>query len=104
MSLPPKDKRVKLGLRDEHGGYNGHDRYDAGLLFAAFTRDPDQQFVALQHRLAARDALNRFIEHTGSAIFAIPPGAPRGGWLGPATIRGIAPLTPLATNSKRLAA
>ncbi|GAA1533402.1 iron uptake transporter deferrochelatase/peroxidase subunit [Actinomadura kijaniata] len=55
-----------------HSG-SGHDRYDSGVLFCAYLRDPEQ-FVRAQRRLAT-DRLNAFIRHTGSAVFAIPPGA-----------------------------
>jgi deferrochelatase/peroxidase EfeB len=48
---------------------------DAGLFFLAFQRDLRTQFVPLQQRLAQNDALNEYISHTGSAIFAVPPGA-----------------------------
>jgi deferrochelatase/peroxidase EfeB len=56
---------------------------DAGLFFLAFQKDPREQFVAIQARLAADDALNEYIKHTGSALFAVPPGlnAP-GDWFG----------------------
>ncbi len=59
---------------------NGH--IDAGLFFAAFQRDPRRQFVPIQHRLAAHDRLNEYIVHTGSGIFAVPPGVGRGGYVG----------------------
>ena len=49
---------------------------DAGLFFIAFQRDPQRQFVAVQRRLGTSDALNEYIKHTSSAIFAIPPGRP----------------------------
>jgi deferrochelatase/peroxidase EfeB len=55
---------------------------DAGLFFLAYQRDPRKQFVPIQHRLAANDALNEYIQHVASAQFAIPPGAQRGGWIG----------------------
>jgi deferrochelatase/peroxidase EfeB len=55
---------------------------DAGLFFIAFQRDPERQFVALQRRLGANDALNEYIQHTGSGIFAVLPGVRRGGYLG----------------------
>ncbi len=55
---------------------------DAGLFFVAFARDPARQFIPLQHRLATGDALSMFTVHTASAIFACPPGAPRGGFVG----------------------
>ncbi|HEY1276697.1 MAG TPA: iron uptake transporter deferrochelatase/peroxidase subunit [Thermoleophilaceae bacterium] len=55
---------------------------DAGLFFVAFQRDPDKQFAALQRRLGTSDALNEYIQHTGSGLFAILPGVRRGGYLG----------------------
>jgi deferrochelatase/peroxidase EfeB len=54
---------------------------DAGLFFLSFQRDPGQ-FVQLQRRLAAHDALNEYIAHTGSALFAVPPGTQPGGYVG----------------------
>jgi deferrochelatase/peroxidase EfeB len=55
---------------------------DAGLFFVAFQRDPEKQFVALQRRLGANDALNEYIQHTGSGLFAVLPGVAPGGYLG----------------------
>jgi deferrochelatase/peroxidase EfeB len=55
---------------------------DAGLFFISFQRDPERQFVAVQRRLGTSDALNEYIKHTSSAIFAIPPGARPGGYVG----------------------
>ena len=55
---------------------------DGGLFFIAFVRDPARQFIPIQRRLAAGDALSAFTVHTGSAIFACPPGAVRGGFVG----------------------
>jgi deferrochelatase/peroxidase EfeB len=56
--------------------------YDGGLLFLAFMRDPRRQYVPVQRRLATEDALSRFTTHVGSAVFAIPPGARAGGFIG----------------------
>jgi deferrochelatase/peroxidase EfeB len=56
--------------------------YDAGLLFLAFARDPRRQYVPVQRRLAREDALSRFTTHVGSALFAIPPGARPGEFVG----------------------
>jgi deferrochelatase/peroxidase EfeB len=53
---------------------------DAGLLFLAYQRSPGS-FIALQRALAA-DALNEYIRPVGSAIFAVPPGAGEGGFVG----------------------
>ena len=46
---------------------------DAGLFFIAFMRDP-QVFVDLQNKLGTLDALNEYIEHVGSGLFACPGG------------------------------
>jgi len=55
---------------------------DAGLFFIAFQRDPRTQFVPLQQRLASDDALNEYITHVCSTIFACPPGVRSGGFVG----------------------
>jgi deferrochelatase/peroxidase EfeB len=56
--------------------------FPGGLLFLAFVRDPAQQFVPVQRRLAERDPLSGYARHTGSAVFAIPPGARPAGFIG----------------------
>ncbi len=55
---------------------------DAGLFFIAFQRDPRRQFVPIQERLGQEDALNEYIRHTGSGLFACPPGTRPGGYVG----------------------
>ena len=59
----------------------GTGKLDAGLFFIAFQRDPHGQFGVLQRRLGAGDALNEYIEHTSSAVFAVPRGVRPGGHL-----------------------
>ncbi|GAB2600931.1 iron uptake transporter deferrochelatase/peroxidase subunit [Pseudactinotalea suaedae] len=68
------------GTEDHHHG--GHGKLDVGLLFCAYGNDPDNQFVAAQQRLDEHDALNEFIQHTGSAVVAILPGFGEAGHLG----------------------
>ncbi|WP_423923156.1 iron uptake transporter deferrochelatase/peroxidase subunit [Frigoribacterium sp. 2-23] len=69
-------------------GYNfvdGNDdlgRLNAGLFFICFQRDPRRQFVPIQQRLARNDAMNEYVKHVGSAVFAVPPGARQGGYVG----------------------
>jgi deferrochelatase/peroxidase EfeB len=46
---------------------------DAGLFFLAFLNDP-RVFVDLQNKLGSLDALNEYIEHVGSGLFACPGG------------------------------
>jgi deferrochelatase/peroxidase EfeB len=55
---------------------------DAGLFFIAYQRDVRKQFIPLQRRLSTNDALNEYIAHTSSAIFACPPGVAEGDWIG----------------------
>jgi deferrochelatase/peroxidase EfeB len=55
-------------------GTDGQGHLDAGLFFLAYVRDAHRQFVPMQRALARSDGLNEYIEHTGSALFAVPPG------------------------------
>src|SRR5680860_997718 len=73
------------GVRMMRRGYNftdgsdGLGRLDAGLFFIAYVRDPATQYVPMQNRLAREDLLSvEYLEHTGSAIFAVPPGVAQG--------------------------
>ncbi|MEV4434531.1 iron uptake transporter deferrochelatase/peroxidase subunit [Streptomyces sp. NPDC049555] len=64
-------------------GTDGLGRLDAGLFFIAYQRDVRDGFVPLQTKLAREDALNEYIQHVGSAIFAVPPGVrDSGDWWG----------------------
>jgi deferrochelatase/peroxidase EfeB len=77
------------GLRILRRGFSFTDGVDqslgeleAGLFFIAFQRDPEKQFVALQRKLGVHDALNEYIKHVGSAVFAVPRGAQQGEYVG----------------------
>ncbi|HET7398277.1 MAG TPA: iron uptake transporter deferrochelatase/peroxidase subunit [Intrasporangium sp.] len=63
-------------------GTDGVGHLDAGLFFLAFMRHPGRQFVPMQRALAGADLLNEYVEHTGSAVFACPPGTAPGRWWG----------------------
>jgi deferrochelatase/peroxidase EfeB len=77
------------GIRILRRGYNfvdGNDalgRLDAGLFFISFQRTP-ASFTTVQLNLARNDALNEYIRHVGSALFAVPPGAAKGSYVGAA--------------------
>jgi deferrochelatase/peroxidase EfeB len=64
---------------DPHDG-----QLDAGLFFISFQRSVHHQFVPIQHRLAAHDALNMHTQHTSSALFACPPGPQPDSYVGQA--------------------
>ncbi|WP_308796355.1 Dyp-type peroxidase [Agromyces silvae] len=68
--------------------HGGHGAIDVGLLFCAYGNDPDEQFIRAQRRSAEQDRLNRFVTHTGSAIFAVLPGFGDDGYLGDTLLRG----------------
>jgi deferrochelatase/peroxidase EfeB len=60
---------------------------DAGLFFICFQRDPREQFISIQNRLADNDHLGEYTFHTGSAIFAIVPGVHEGDYIGEPLVR-----------------
>ncbi|MFE1348764.1 iron uptake transporter deferrochelatase/peroxidase subunit, partial [Streptomyces sp. NPDC058757] len=81
------DSHVRLAHPDSNGGAallrrgysftdgtDGLGRLDAGLFFLAYQRDVRSGFVPVQTALAKADALNEYIQHVGSAVFAVPPG------------------------------
>ena len=85
--LIDRDAHVRLASSEHLGGieilrrgYNftdgsdGFGHLDAGLFFIAFVRNPLTQFIPMQAQLASKDALNEYITHTGTGVFAIPPG------------------------------
>lgn len=92
----PADAHIRLAAHENNDGvrilrraYNYTDgvvpssgELDAGLFFICFQQDPHKQFVALQHKLGAMDALNEYIEHVGSGLFACPPGVRPGQYWG----------------------
>jgi deferrochelatase/peroxidase EfeB len=92
----PANSHVRLASAQENGGlqilrrgYSFTDGVDqslgeleAGLFFIAFQRDPEKQFVVLQRKLGVTDALDEYIKHVGSAVFAVPRGAEKGSFVG----------------------
>jgi deferrochelatase/peroxidase EfeB len=91
----PATSHVRLAHPSLHGGarllrrgYNfvdgsdGLGHLDAGLFFLAYQRDPRRGFVPIQTELARHDAMNEYVRHTGSSLWAVPPGVGPGGWWG----------------------
>jgi deferrochelatase/peroxidase EfeB len=91
------DAHIRLASPDTNGGVkilrrgysytDGIDSdtglLDAGLFFIAYQADPRKQFVRLQNQLGHHDALNEYIRHTSSAVFAVPGGlSGPGDWFG----------------------
>ncbi|MEU4243200.1 iron uptake transporter deferrochelatase/peroxidase subunit [Actinoplanes sp. NPDC026619] len=55
-------------------GSDGLGRLNAGLFFIAYQRDPRTHFVPIQLNLARHDAMNEYVRHVSSGLFACPPG------------------------------
>lgn len=93
--MVPEDAHIRLasaeslnGVKILRRGYNfvdgsdGVGHLEAGLFFLCFNRDPRKQFIPMQNALAAKDAMMEYLQHTGSAIFAVPPGVSDTGYWG----------------------
>ena len=81
----PSENRGAQLLRRGYNFADGNDelgRLNAGLFFMAYQRDPRTQFVPIQQRLAVSDQLNEYVQHVGSGLFAVPPGARAGSFVG----------------------
>ncbi|HEV7418641.1 MAG TPA: iron uptake transporter deferrochelatase/peroxidase subunit [Mycobacterium sp.] len=71
------------GIKMLRRGYNftdgsdGFGHLDAGLFFIAFVRSPATNFIPVLAQMSG-DALNEYIFHTGTAVFACPPGLREG--------------------------
>jgi deferrochelatase/peroxidase EfeB len=82
-SVNPDERILRRGYSFTDGVDERLGELDAGTFFICFQRDPARQFTSIQRRLASSaDALNKYIRHVSSAVFAIPPGASPGGYVG----------------------
>jgi deferrochelatase/peroxidase EfeB len=76
------------GARMLRRGYNfvdGNDelgRLTPACSSSAFQADPRTQFVPVQLSLARHDAMNEYLRHVGSGIFAVPAGISPGEHVG----------------------
>ena len=89
--LVPADAHIAVvspeqnqGRRMLRRGYNYTDGSDSlgqlqtGLFFIAFVRDPRTNFYPILDRMTKTDALQEYLKHEASALFAIPPGIKEG--------------------------
>ena len=85
MSAPSENDGIRI-LRRGYSFSDGVDpatgELDAGLFFICYQRDPRKQFIPLQRKLGAEDALNEYIKHVASGMFAVLPGAGPDQYLG----------------------
>lgn len=93
--LVPVDSHVAVLHPSNHGGVqilrrgfnytdgsDGLGRLDAGLFFIAFVIDARTHFVPLQLAMSKNDAMNEYLRHTSSGLYAVPPGIAPGQYLG----------------------
>lgn len=96
LSKMPDDAHIRLaretGLKLLRRSYSYSDginprtgSYDSGLLFICFQKDP-KQFIGIQRALGNVDALNEYITHIGSALFACFGGVKEGEYIGQALL------------------
>ena len=86
LAHPDANKGVRLLRR----GYNFVDgstslgRLDAGLFFLAYVTDPRSHYIPMQTEISSKDLMQEYVQHTGSALFAVPGGIARGAYVGQA--------------------
>ena len=56
--------------------------FDAGLLFLCYQKDPRTGFIKIFDNMSKFDMMNQFVTHVGGGLFACPPGAKEGGYIG----------------------
>jgi deferrochelatase/peroxidase EfeB len=84
--LIPTDSHLAIAHSSKYGGKkmlrrgysyeNGLDKVgniEAGLIFMAFVRSLENNFIPVLAALAKSDALNEYVSHVGTAVFALPP-------------------------------
>ena len=93
--LVDPDAHVRLVHPDNNGGVqmlrrgynfvdgsNGLGRMDAGLFFLAYVTDPRTHYIPMQTKIGRGDAMSEYLQHTGSGLFAVPPGVQPGQFVG----------------------
>ncbi|MEU7591620.1 iron uptake transporter deferrochelatase/peroxidase subunit [Streptomyces sp. NPDC039022] len=71
-----------------HDGFRDDGAPDAGLLFICWQADPLRSFIPIQRKLDRGDALSPFLRHEASGLFAVPPAAVAGGYVGQPLLEG----------------
>ncbi|MFH8404513.1 iron uptake transporter deferrochelatase/peroxidase subunit [Streptomyces sp. NPDC018019] len=71
-----------------HDGFRDDGAPDAGLLFVCWQADPLRSFIPIQRKLDRGDALSPFLRHEASGLFAVPPAAVAGGYVGQPLLEG----------------
>ncbi|MGW2403548.1 iron uptake transporter deferrochelatase/peroxidase subunit [Streptomyces sp. NPDC001739] len=71
-----------------HDGFREDGAPDTGLLFICWQADPLRAFTQVQRKLDRGDALSPFLRHEASGLYAVPPAAAPGGYVGQPLLEG----------------
>ncbi|MGW2630333.1 iron uptake transporter deferrochelatase/peroxidase subunit [Streptomyces chattanoogensis] len=71
-----------------HDGFREDGAPDAGLLFVCWQADPLRAFTQIQRKLDRGDALSAFLRHEASGLYAVPPAAEAGDYVGRSLLEG----------------
>jgi deferrochelatase/peroxidase EfeB len=85
LASPGKNDNQRLyrrGYSYVDGVVPGAAAPECGLMFICYNKDPREQFIPIQRRIAGKDALSTYLTHIGSAVFACPPGIKAGSFIG----------------------
>ncbi|MEL4505591.1 iron uptake transporter deferrochelatase/peroxidase subunit [Luteococcus sp. H138] len=84
VAHPTQNKGVRL-LRRGYNYVDGNDEFGrlaAGLFFIAFVTDPRTHYIPMQTKMSKSDLMQEYLQHVGSGLFAVPPGAGDGEYVG----------------------
>jgi deferrochelatase/peroxidase EfeB len=84
LAHPEQNNGVQMLRRGYNfvDGNNSRGQLDAGLFFLAYVRDPRTHYIPMQTKIARDDGMSEYLQHTGSGLFAVPPGVQSGGYVG----------------------
>lgn len=93
MSKQPIDSHVKLAKEVKKKTYqraysyqNGIDKItgkiDAGLLFIAFTQNPEEQYIPMLQLMGRKDKLNEYTIPIGNGLYVCQKGLKQGEYFG----------------------
>jgi deferrochelatase/peroxidase EfeB len=84
LAHPEQNNGVQMLRRGYNfvDGNNSRGQLDAGLFFLAYICDPRTHYIPMQTKIARDDGMSEYLQHTGSGLFAVPPGVQSGGYVG----------------------
>ncbi len=82
MSKQPIDSHVKLAKdvkkKTYQRAYSYQNGIDAGLLFIAFTQNPEEQYIPMLQLMGRKDKLNEYTIPIGNGLYVCQKGLKQG--------------------------